>query len=544
MTGRDALNRILEQKYPRHYIQRMAPVDFFWLIKKIGEEDALPILKLASPEQWQYLLDMELWQGDRIDLDRISLWLERFHRADPSALVAWLTHYGQALAYLYLYKSIQVEARTWDEDGEVPEGFFSLDGVYFIRIRDKAQEELIGNILREMARNNYEQYQAFISGLMGILPAEVEEGMYRMRNVRLAEEGFLSLEEALSVYAYLKADALLKAPTISERLSSGNEETDALVPVTPLIHTQENRFLTEAVSRLRDPLLLDRIRLEFAGLCNQILSADGLAVNDFEDLIRTCRKAEGYLSLGLERLTDGNLTLSEQLLKQHPLLSIFRVGFGLALELKWEAERWIKEAWFHGVGLGSDFWGEDWGPILSGLLQKHPHFFGGDKFEEDYRDFEKSSDIDDCRQSLRYMMAIDHILKGLTAIHPLGATMVQDPFLTFHPLLFTFWARQQLKLNAGFAPLSPKQMRRFFEKMRGKTGRPPYRMTPFKDVFLHDMISAIPDRDSVREDRFREALSTLWTLFDDEYAWVPEEELDEKFTRFLLVVSPGGKVLH
>ena len=79
MTGRDALNRILEQNYPRRFVQRMVPIDFFWLIKKIGEDDALPILKLASPEQWQYLLDMELWRGDRIDPDQISLWLERFY---------------------------------------------------------------------------------------------------------------------------------------------------------------------------------------------------------------------------------------------------------------------------------------------------------------------------------------------------------------------------------------------------------------------------------------------------------------------------------
>ena len=544
MTGRDALDRILEQKYPRHYIQHMAPVDFFWLIKKIGEDDALPLLKLASPEQWQYLLDMELWERDRIDSDQISLWLERFHRADPKGLVAWLASHGQALAYFYLFKNIQVEVKKWDEAEEVTEDFFSLDGNYFIRILDKEHEELIGSILREIARNNYEQYQSLLSGLMGLLPAEVEEGMYRMRNVRLAEEGFLPFEEALTVYSYLKADALIKTPSIDDRLLPVTEETDALVPITPLIHAQDNTFLTGVVSRLRDPLLLDRIRLEFAGLCNQIISADGLEVSDYEDLIRTCRKAAGYLSLGLERLTEKNLSLSEQLVRQHPLLSIFRVGFGLALELKWEAERWMKEAWFHDLGFKPDFWGEEWGPTLSGLLQKHPRFFGGDQSAEDYRDFEQLSDIDHCRQALRHMIALDRILGNLSSIHPLAARMVQDPIFTFHPLLFTFWARQQLKLDAGFDPLSPEQMRRFFEKIRGRAGRPPHRMTRFKDVFLGDIMAAVPGRDPVEEGRYRETLSHLWTLFVDEYAWVPEKELNERFTRFLLVNSPGDKVLH
>ena len=544
MTGRDALNRILEQSYPRHYVQSLVPVDFFWLIKKIGEDDALPILKLASPEQWQYLLDMELWREDRIDPDQISLWLERFHRSDPQGLVAWLVKHGQSLAYLYFSKNIQVEFKKWDEDDEIPEDFFTLDGSYFIRILDKEHEELIGNILHEMAKNNYEQFQALLLGLEGLLPAESEEGMYRMRNVRLAEEGFLPYEEALSVYAYLKADALIKAPTLSERFSLGMEETDTLVPVTPLIYTQDNKLLAGAVSRLRDPLLLDRIRLEFAGLCNQIQSADGLVVSDFEDLIQICRKAAGYLSLGIERLTAGNLPLAEDLLKQHSLLSVFRVGFSLALELKWEAERWMKEAWFQDLGFTPDFWGEEWGPILSGLLEKHPRFFSGNTEPENYRDFEQLSDIDQCRQTLRHLIALDHILKDLTSIYPLSPAMVQDPFATFHPLLFTFWARKQLILKPGFAPLSPKQMRSFFEKIRGKAERPPYRMTRSKDVFIDDILSAVPDRDRDKESQLIETLSSLWTLFEDEYARVPEEDLDEKFTRFLLLISPGDKVLH
>jgi hypothetical protein len=544
MTGRDALNRILEQSYPRHYVQSMVPVDFFWLIKKIGEDDALPILKLASPEQWQYLLDMELWRGDRIDPDQISLWLERFHRSDPKGLVAWLVNHGEALAYLYFYKNIQVEFKKWDEDDEIPEDFFTLDGSYFIRILDKEHEELIGNILREMARNNYEQYQALLLGLEGLLPAEAEEGMFRMRNVRLSEEGFLPLDEALSVYAYLKADALSVAPTLSERFLLGMQETDSLVPVTPLIHTQDNKLLTGAFNRLRDPHLLDRIRLEFAGLCNQIQSADGLVVSDYEDLIKICRKAAGYLSLGLERLTAGNLPLSEKLLKQHPLLSIFRVGFGLALELKWEAERWMKEAWFDDLGFNPDFWGEEWGSTLSGLLEKRPRFFRGNTETENYRDFEQLSDIDYCRQTLRHLIALDHILKSLTSTYPLSPTMVQDPLSTFHPLIFTFWARKRLILQPGFAPLFPEQMRGFFEKIRGRAERPPYRMTRFKDIFIDDILSVVSDLDRGEESQFVDTLSSLWSLFVDEYAWVPEEELDEKFTRFLLVVSPEDNVIH
>ena len=69
-------------------------------------------------------------------------------------------------------------------------------------------------------------------------------------------------------------------------------------------------------------------------------------------------------------------------------------------------------------------------------------------------------------------------------------------------------------------------------------------MTRSKDVFIDDILSAVPDRDRDKESQLIETLSSLWTLFEDEYARVPEEDLDEKFTRFLLLISPGDKVLH
>ncbi len=544
MSGSDALDRLLEQKYPQHYIQHMTPVDFFWLIKKIGEDDALPILKLASPEQWQYLLDMELWHKDRIDSDQIATWLERLHRSDPGVFIKWFSSYGQALAYFYLFKNIQVEIKNWDEDEEFPDDFFTLDGTYFIRILNKDHEEVIGNILQELARDNFERYQALIMSLAGVLPAEAEEGMYRMRKVRLAEVGFLPFEEALSVYAYLKADTLLKDRPSPERFFPDEEETRALVPMIPLIHTQDNNFLAGAISRLREPLLLDRIRLEFAGLSNQILSADGLVISDFEDLIQICRKAAGYLSLGLERLTGGNLPLSEKVLSRNPLLSIFRVGFGLALELKWEAERWIKEAWFHAQDFEPDFWGEEWRSTLSGILQKHPRFFSGYLEKETYREFEQSSDIDRCRDSLHHMIALDRILESLTSEYPLAPTTKADPLLIFHPLFFTFWARRQLKLEQGFAPLSLEQIRTFFKKIRGKTGKPPYRMAGFREVFIRDLMSGSSESEPGEERQIRETLALLWEQFVDEYAWVREEELDERFLRFILLESPIDETLH
>ncbi|HJX34798.1 MAG TPA: DUF6178 family protein, partial [Desulfatiglandales bacterium] len=90
LTGSQVLNKILDHDNPVRLVRNMTRVDLFWLIKKIGENDSLPILKLASLDQWQYILDMELWNRDRIDLGKAIEWLDRLQKADPDRLARWL----------------------------------------------------------------------------------------------------------------------------------------------------------------------------------------------------------------------------------------------------------------------------------------------------------------------------------------------------------------------------------------------------------------------------------------------------------------------
>lgn len=62
------------------------------------------------------------------------------------------------------------------------------------------------------------------------------------------------------------------------------EEIRAMVPVSLLYFAGAKNMSGETTSRIPDPLFLDGIRLDFAGLCNQILSADGLFVDELEVL--------------------------------------------------------------------------------------------------------------------------------------------------------------------------------------------------------------------------------------------------------------------
>ena len=536
LPGNKILDRILEQENPRKMVQSLSSGDFFWLVKGIGEEDCLPLLELASVDQWQYLLDLEIWRKDRLDVTYTWVWMKRLQQADSRRLVRWLFGEGEALGSYHFFSSIEVVVTSKkDEVYDLPEGFFTLDGIFHIKIIDSEYRETIETIIREMAEADFNRYQAFLSGLAGVLHAEMEEEIHRLRNVRLAEHGFLPSEEAVSVYALLEPEALGVEKKLALTDILLDDEVRAIIPISPLHNAGTKNRLMEAVLKTKDPLFLDRIRLEFAGLCNQIMSAEGLLVPEFDVLIRTCRKAASYLNLALERLCGREVSKAEQILRGHSLVELFRVGFGLALKMKWEAERWLKESWFHGQGLDAGFWGEPWGGILAGMLERRPQLYAGLKGEE-YRDFEWLSELGECLKVLRRLMVLDGLMARVAESYPIDEGLMRSSEITFRPLLFNLWSRLLLGLEPSFSGLSVEQAKRFFERLREGTKRPPYQMDEFEETFVKDFMSYAFDADPEAASILGDTLSLIWQEFSEEYEWVSLRDLDSRYSKFISIM--------
>jgi len=388
-----------------------------------------------------------------------------------------------------------------------------------------------------MADEDYTRYQALILGLAGVLPAELEEEMYRLRNVRLAEHGFLPPEEARSIYSPLEPEALSRESGIPlfQALTQENAAFD--VPMVPMEHMGAGNMLTEVVTSLLDPLILDRIRLEFAGLCNQILSAEGTLSPDLETLVETCRKASSLINLGLERLGGKDLDAAARVIQEHTLASLFRVGFGLALKVKWEAQRWLKGSWFALKGLDPDFWGAYWGGVLAGVLGPKPRLFVGHREGEETRDFEWLSDLGESLKVLRKIMVLDGLLARLTEIYPTSPALMSSQDLSFRPLLFNLWARRLLKLQPSVFPITPDQARRFLAILHGEPppGGAPSDMSLCGAEFVEDFMGYATASDEEASQILRETLELIWQEFREEYDGVAAEDLDSRYAKFFIL---------
>jgi len=534
LSGEDITNRILEAANPAKIVQSFSEQDFFWLMKKAGEEEYLPLLKLASTEQRQYILDMELWTRDQIKGDVTFEWLERMRKADPDHLAWWLFNQGQDLAHLILFQNIDVVVRAPDEDLNLPEEFFTLDNVLYIRVINYKHYDTIRKIIELLFRENENYARNLIEEVASIIPAEMEEDMYRQRTTRLSEAGFLPFDEASSVFSPLDPKILETGETLPRRFTQKDEEIQSSVPVLPLLNAGVETIFARTLSDIGDESLIDRARLEFAGLCNRITAAEGLGDLDPDILREKCRNAGGYINIALEKVCGINVGHAAELIQKNSLESLFRVGFGYAVRLKWKAESWVERSWFSSLGLDTAFWGTSWGMALKGLMKEKPLFYTGLP-EEEYRGFEKLLEIDTAEEILDRVVVLDDFLRHLHETYDYERSLYEEKDLEFYPLILSFWARLILTLEPDLSGISFEEATTFFETLRAEEDKPPYTMAGFYERFQADLLQNAPPLEGKHLDLFEETLSLIWQKFQEEFESVPTETLDARYSRFLLV---------
>ncbi len=559
LPAEEALERILAEPQAPALVHAIPESDFHLLVRDIGPEDALPLLKLASDRQWDHVLDVEAWAGERLEVHRATRWMDLLLEADPGRFVRWFLKERLAFGELYLFHNVEVRIREHDQDpSEFGEGFFTLDQVYYVRILDlpripggsdldeDRRRRFLHRLLEKIAAEDHLVYQSVLLEAAHVIPAEAEEEEYRWRNVRLAEKGFVPFDEAIGVYQPVTPGQLGRSRP--KRVPRGEvEEGGGLLPVPafPWRELPEAAPFHRALARIEPGEQRLYLQWEFANLCNRLIVADRREVRSRDDLREVVAKACGYLGIALETLAgkEGETAAPDParaaaLLLRHPLVDLFRLGFGEALRLKWRTEAWLAGSWFAREGLKLSFWGERWMGVLGGILLKKPLFYDNYRTGLLYREFHSREDIAATETVLERIRRVDRLLARLSPrLGPAGGYR----FLTWKNLLLTAWAADRLgRMGEVLAPLPLSAFRPFFEGLFAPAAHAPAeapRRIPA--ARRSDFVSFLAAAAGIDEEEVRgtwgEIFEELFAELEAEYGRVAPENLDARFVLLFLL---------
>ena len=304
----------------------------------------------------------------------------------------------------------------------------------------------------------------------------------------------------------------------------------------------DNLFV-RSLKALEQDRMLPEIQTELASLINQLVVADQKQVASKADIEEVVKKAAGYLSIGLERLSakPQDMVRSASLVRSRLLSGIFRVGYGAALELKWQAQGWVKQSWFMTKKLPLGFWGESWLGVLGGLLIKKPLFFDNYQTGILYREFRSLEDIQATQILMNQIIRFDQILGAMTDALALFLQSVPSrQSLSYKNLILTRWAQCHIGLSPESVPISMDSFILFFRELFGKHGKTdtakPGRISKaMKSSFLRWLSEKTGWTSSELTERSGPEMERLFAEMEADLGAVAEADLNPRYIQLFLV---------
>ena len=487
LDSNKALNSILDSNMPATLIQSFPDQDFYFLMYQIGVDDFIPILSMASFDQWEYILDMEVWNNDMIDIPRMTRTLDLLFKADPKRLMRWIINEKPDFIEYYLFKNIQVRIREHDEDpSDFEDGYSTIDDVFYVKFPEipdtlpdylnenidiaelkknrQSSEELITAMLNTVADMDLSVYQSFLLESCSIISAETEENQLRLKNVRLAEKGFSPYYEAVGIYQPVdhpdklrrKPAKYIKAPVYGTDLPAPPQYTAGLL--------SNNSLFAKSIALIEKNLLLN-LENEFAALVNRLISADKKSIHERNDLEQIIKKACSYLDLGIGLIHGRKIQClpghGAAIIKKYWLEDIFRIASAAGIKLKAKAEKWYIKSFIKKNSLPLTFMGEQWFGLLGGLLLDRPMYFDNYKTGTLYREFATPADIQQTSKEIDQLIAFDKII-GIIC-----PEIQENPpvHINYQNILLTLWAKNRLGMDSSLCPIPMSKFKDFFKEL-------------------------------------------------------------------------------
>jgi len=473
----DRLKVIRNSDAAREIVQGLPDEEVFFTLKGAEEGEALPLVAFTTPDQLRFILDMELWAGDRLDGARARQWLEYILGCGEEKVIEFLEHSDRELQTIMMSKMVTLVPN--EEGVTVPQGLASIMPDEFFTILSSVPEDtenlrLLLRIIRGWDRDRFYELLFDIYGRSG---TEAEEEALRWRNSRLEEKGLLEFDEAIEIYAYIGEDearGLAGEALAGSRILGVEDEADSLgAPVYPVVLAEPRTLLYRILRSIEELPQQNRLRSELAFSANRLLVADAERIGEIDAMKSSLGRLFSLANVGLLFLSGGEEQRAKEIVKVLSVKELFQVGFSRAADLGSTARKIAAKWWPKWREKGLLLLGFPGDEMLSGALKRIPQYYelpeGG---TPGFRDFATFEEVMRTRRTLEEIEIVaetvfDHL--GLPSPHE--ADLESGVFLsgleeiTMASLLLTGLVHFTLKGRFELVSLDSEDIKRMFDEV-------------------------------------------------------------------------------
>jgi hypothetical protein len=545
LPARTKRDLILSAPEAERLVQSFSPETLFYTLKEIGQADSGDLLEMALPEQVKGLFDLDCWNKDRPNLDRMREWLESMAEGGRRRIADSLMELDLELVTLFLRQYVRVyrldEAQAALD--VLSRDVLQLDEQYVIEfIRRDNVLPVVQEFIEEVFERDYDYYASLLEEIYWGVEAELEEQAFAFRSARLSDRGFPDYYAAQDVFAYLNPRQFLEirrnydTPSREDLLT--DEELGA--PELSLVDSGPDTSLFNAALTAGFAAHGKRqLRSEMALVTNQVLVARSIDFGDPAAVHEAVELTHHFLNLGLENLAAGDLRSAIEHLRDTHLKLLFRLGVSLTIDLRKRAQETVRKLGFSAERTTAiSYLDTPYGEALAGFLQRMPRFFAGldDRRAVVMRDFATMRDVHLGYAMLEQIEAIPALFAAIGRIDlasPGFRSAVAGREVKLSQILITTLVNSVLDGRLAPEPLAARRLNEIRATLMTRSDGP----AGLTDAF-HAHVEQTLRRELDDDVRMRSAdyVNACLNLFEEEFAELDRDrEIDPRFVRSILV---------
>jgi hypothetical protein len=536
--GKNRLHYLFLSEHPERLVQELPELEVFLTVKEAGEKDCLDLISLTTPEQFQYLLDLDFWKRDQLDPEKVLPWMEILLESGEKKVTQFIQSTDIEFIALLLKKFLHATTM----DGEPMEGMdriplFTLDQYHFVHFRGKRTREVFEPFLQILYRADKNSYQRLMDSLIVEFESELEETGYRLRNSRLSDYGFPDFEESLEIYHFLNPDP----PILKGRLlkPGAQEEIAKRGSTFYLAHQDEGPFFSSILSKIDDAYEQDRLKQEITALCNKAIVAEAIDFSNIAAMERVVKKVYHTLNLGLEYLSKGDEIKAFEILQSLPMQTLFQYGVSTTLLLRRKAESILGGPWFSNDQENLVLLDPPHFEKFEGILRRRPALYR----DWSYEDFKNPRDLKEADDFLESIKTVINFLGKELKVSPLylkemdlsGCYPDDWREITLSTIFLTSMANQIFNGTFQFEAIGQAQVKDYLYRVfeRDAQGKGVIKMEVKNGLreWLHSI-----EREEMKQQHLLAFQDFCLDLLEVQYGKIPPgEDVDPRFVKGLLI---------